>query len=293
MNKLLLFYIIISLPTVSFALCIDYRTQVKQATQDKNFDQLKDLLPILKKEGCASNYIDALQNKLAEIIAVKADELMMSGQLEQARSLLQRSNIINWETQVIRADIAAFEGRWKESAQLYNHALDLINNPQTTLQAPDSETIQKIFQLASEAQILAGTLDGSRTTEHGIMLDDIRGFKPDKLLIPIKFEFNKSILSTDGKQSAQQLIKYINKHNFNKITLIGHTDTKGGDAINVKISMRRALALKNYLTKFGVSIPIIAIGHGKQNPLILDYVSRRYTETEIDALNRRVEIITE
>jgi len=293
MKKLLLFCIIIILPSMSFALCIDYKAQVSQAIKTKSFDKLKKLLPVLKTEGCADNYINALQLKLAQIVASQADDLMMAGKLEQARSLLRRSAIINWGTQVIRADIAAFEGRWQEAAKLYSQALDLINNPQATPQAPDTEVIQKVFQLASEAQILAGTLDSSEySTEHGVMLNNVRGFKPEKLLIPIQFEFNKSILNDEGKKSAQQLIKYIKQYNFKKITLIGHTDTKGSDMINDKISIQRALVLRKYLKNSGINIPITAIGQGKREPLILDDMNR-YTEIEIDDLNRRVEVITE
>ncbi len=278
---------------MSFALCIDYKAQVSQAIKTKSFDKLKKLLPVLKTEGCADNYINALQLKLAQIVASQADDLMMAGKLEQARSLLRRSAIINWGTQVIRADIAAFEGRWQEAAKLYSQALDLINNPQATPQAPDTEVIQKVFQLASEAQILAGTLDSSEySTEHGVMLNNVRGFKPEKLLIPIQFEFNKSILNDEGKKSAQQLIKYIKQYNFKKITLIGHTDTKGSDMINDKISIQRALVLRKYLKNSGINIPITAIGQGKREPLILDDMNR-YTEIEIDDLNRRVEVITE
>ncbi|MFK5970106.1 MAG: OmpA family protein [Candidatus Marithrix sp.] len=291
MNKLLLLYIIIILPNIGFALCIDYKTQVSQAIQTKSFDQLKKLLPILKKEGCADNYINSIQLKLAQIVASKADDLMMSGKLEQARSLLQHSAIFSWETQVIRADIAAFEGRWRKAAKLYSQALDLINNPQATPQAPDTKIIQKVFHLASEALILAGTLDYSEhSLEHGVMLGNVRGFKPKKLLIPIQFEFNKSLLSDEGKKSAQQLVKYIQQYDFKKITLIGHTDTKGTDIINDKISIQRALILKKYLKNSGINIPITAIGQGKRNPLILNDI--RYTEVEIDALNRRVEVIT-
>ncbi|MBE9561352.1 MAG: OmpA family protein [Proteobacteria bacterium] len=294
MNKLLFFIIIISLPVMSSALCIDYKTQINQSLKTKNFDQLKKLLPLLENEGCASNYISALQSKLAQMVSLKADELVMAGDLEQARSLLQRaSSIVNWETQIIRADIVAFEGNWQEAAKLYNQALDLINDPKATPKAPSTKLIQKIFQLASEAQILAGTLDGSRYSEHGVIIDNVRGFKPDKILIPVKFEFNKSTLSAEGKQSALHLLEYIKQHDFKKITLIGHTDAKGSEVVNDKISMKRALTLKNYLKKSGINIPITAIGQGMRTPLILDGINKRYTESEIDDLNRRVEVITE
>jgi outer membrane protein OmpA-like peptidoglycan-associated protein len=218
--------------------------------------------------------------------------MMMAGQLEQAQALLQRSAIINWETQVVRADIAAFEGRWQLASNLYNQALSLINNPLKTPQAPNTKIIQNIFQLASEAQILAGTLDGSRYSTETEMLDAVRGFKPGKLLIPVQFKFNSSVLNDKGKKSAQQLIKYINQHNFKKITLVGHTDTKGSNIVNDRISKQRALALKRYLITAGINIPIIAIGRGKREALILDDADR-YTKIEIDALNRRVEVITE
>ena len=70
-----------------------------------------------------------------------------------------------------------------------------------------------------------------------------------------------------------------------RVTVIGHTDNTGSDAINDPLSLDRAEAVKGYLTARGVSARRVAVqGRGEREP-----VANNNTDAG-RAQNRRVEI---
>jgi outer membrane protein OmpA-like peptidoglycan-associated protein len=193
---------------------------------------------------------------------------------------------------VVRGDIAAREKKWQNASQYYNQALDLIADPQATPNEPPNAVIKKIYYLASQAQVLTenvnATIDRSGEAS-GVMRSSVRGFKPQKRLIPIVFGFGRyQQLSDNGKQAAQQLAEYLKRYRFRSVTLIGHTDSKGSHRVNDWISLKRADFLRDYLEQAGVTAYIKTVGRGKREPLELDNPDS-YTQYEIDMLNRRVE----
>ena len=65
----------------------------------------------------------------------------------------------------------------------------------------------------------------------------------------------------------------------------GHTDSIGTDAYNMKLSLRRAEAVKNYLVSEGISAKRIKVeGFGEANPVASNATA------EGRAQNRRVEL---
>lgn len=282
------------LPRLSFAGCTDeQQAQVNRAVQAQNLDQLESLLAKLQN-SCPETYLDWVKRSMAQIAAAKADSLTQRGKLDEAEKFLQRAPMTLWVTQVVNGDIAVRRKNWGDAAYFYNQAIDLIADPQATPNAPSKMQIQKVYQLASEAQLLTGQLDTtvSRSGKpKGMMRLTIRGFKPQKRLIPILFKSGQSGLTKKGEKAAQQLIAYIKNQGFKKITLIGHTDSKGPMWLNDRISKKRAKALRRYLRRAGIRITIITKGRGERDPLQLDNPGA-YTQAEIDALNRRVELAT-
>ena len=70
------------------------------------------------------------------------------------------------------------------------------------------------------------------------------------------------------------------------IDIIGHTDSIGSDAYNMRLSERRAMAVRNFLVSEGVNSSIIGVsGMGERQP-----VASNDTD-EGRALNRRVEVL--
>lgn len=70
-----------------------------------------------------------------------------------------------------------------------------------------------------------------------------------------------------------------------RLTIVGHTDSTGGDAVNDPLSRERALAVRDYLASRGVSTSRVSVvGRGSHEPVASN-------ETESGrAANRRVEI---
>ncbi|KHD05466.1 hypothetical protein PN36_04915 [Candidatus Thiomargarita nelsonii] len=291
----IVFLFFLCLAGSSLAACIDYQNQVNQAVRAHNLDKLEPLFAILKTQDCPTNYLDWLRRSMAQIAAAHADELTQQGQLELANKWLKRAPMLTWSTQVIQGDIAMRHKQWQAAAQYYNQAIDLIANKETTPYPPPKQQIEKVFQLASQAQVLAGNIDkivSSRGIASGVMLNNIRGFKPTSRLIPIHFATNESQLKKNGKKAAGQLASYIKLYNFKEITLIGHTDSNGSDEYNYVLSQKRADTVSAYLQKAGITAIIKTVAKGESEPLQLENPANNYTQDEIDALNRRVEFVT-
>jgi outer membrane protein OmpA-like peptidoglycan-associated protein len=108
----------------------------------------------------------------------------------------------------------------------------------------------------------------------------------DKMTLQVFFDFDKDILTEADLKELPKAVAFVKKYPGAKIRLDGYTDSIGTDAYNMKLSERRATAVKNYLIKeAGVSSSkITAVGHGEADP-----VADNKTE-EGRAKNRRVEI---
>ncbi len=70
-----------------------------------------------------------------------------------------------------------------------------------------------------------------------------------------------------------------------RIEIAGHTDSRGDAAINLKLSQRRADAVRKYLVQSGVNLDWVkAIGYGETQP-----IADNATEAGRKA-NRRIEL---
>lgn len=99
------------------------------------------------------------------------------------------------------------------------------------------------------------------------------------------FEFNSIVINPDSKESLQNVVNRLKKNKMYKIQVEGHTDDKGSEQYNQRLSERRALSVKRFLLKRGIaSAKIKSQGFGELNP-----VDDNTTE-EGRAKNRRVEI---
>ncbi len=70
-------------------------------------------------------------------------------------------------------------------------------------------------------------------------------------LKPINFDLNKSDIRTDATLELQKIITYLKKYPTVKIDVRSHTDSRGSDSYNEKLSDRRAKSTINYLIQEG------------------------------------------
>lgn len=99
------------------------------------------------------------------------------------------------------------------------------------------------------------------------------------------FDFDKSIVKPEGKAKLDDLVEKIKGISLEVVIAVGHTDWIGTDAYNMRLSMRRAEAVKAYLVSRGIPANrIYTEGKGERQP-IADNRTR-----EGRAKNRRVEV---
>lgn len=100
----------------------------------------------------------------------------------------------------------------------------------------------------------------------------------------ILFRTNSAILDAESFSTLDELSQRAKNCRNTTIHVEGHTDDRGSESTNQKLSEQRAMAVLNYLVKGGVvSSRIEAIGFGESRPLVPN------SSPENRAKNRRIE----
>jgi len=99
------------------------------------------------------------------------------------------------------------------------------------------------------------------------------------------FDFDKSTIKPAGKQSLNALIAKLQGVTLEVVIVVGHTDSVGSDAYNLKLGERRANAVKAYLVSQGIApARIYTESKGERMPVADNKTSAGR------AKNRRVEV---
>jgi outer membrane protein OmpA-like peptidoglycan-associated protein len=85
----------------------------------------------------------------------------------------------------------------------------------------------------------------------------------------LTFEFGKSDIKKESYPFLDKLADTLNTAKNWTLEIQGHTDDRGSDDFNMKLSKSRADSVKNYLITKGVFLDsITAIGFGESKPLV-------------------------
>ncbi|MCP3140056.1 OmpA family protein [Pyxidicoccus xibeiensis] len=116
----------------------------------------------------------------------------------------------------------------------------------------------------------------TRKTEHGLLLN---------LQSELLFETNSAVLTDSAVNQLTQIGDILAKYPDDRITIEGHTDSRGTEPFNESLSMRRADAVARVLRGRGVEErQMVVLGQGETEP-----VAPNTTENGRTA-NRRVEL---
>jgi outer membrane protein OmpA-like peptidoglycan-associated protein len=99
-------------------------------------------------------------------------------------------------------------------------------------------------------------------------------------------------LRADGQADAaadavvQQVLEAVRRRDYPVVTVIGHTDTLGAEAANVRVGLRRAQAVAELLKARGLeTMELRVTSHGERNLLVAT------PDATAEPRNRRVEVL--
>ena len=101
----------------------------------------------------------------------------------------------------------------------------------------------------------------------------------------VYYETSKAIIKPESFALLDEVAEILKEHpELTKIRIEGHTDSRGDNAANKKLSQERATSVMKYLTEKGIAADRLeAIGYGEEKPLVKE-------KTDADrAKNRRVD----
>jgi len=108
----------------------------------------------------------------------------------------------------------------------------------------------------------------------------------------VNFDFDKSNLRPDAVAILSEASEILKRYPDLRVEVAGHTDSKGTDAYNQKLSERRATSVYNYLTQNGVDASRLVgpIGYGESRPIAPNTNPDGSDNPEGRAKNRRTEL---
>ncbi|WP_207509000.1 OmpA family protein [Telluribacter humicola] len=150
--------------------------------------------------------------------------------------------------------------------------------------------------------IIGAAVGGSAGALIGVYMDKqakeleqkVEGAKVERVGEGIKMTFDSGLLfgfdsdkvTTETRANLDRMAEVLKKYEDTEILIEGHTDSKGSDEYNQRLSARRAEAVADYLRSSNVPRKRLqTIGYGENQP-----VTNNDTETARQQ-NRRVEVV--
>ncbi len=92
----------------------------------------------------------------------------------------------------------------------------------------------------------------------------------------IRYNYNDTTLRPESKVALDQLIELLRLNPDIKIEIMAHTDYRGTNEYNLKLSQGRANSVVAYLIKHGISPKrLVAKGYGEEKPFVVDKETAR------------------
>lgn len=155
----------------------------------------------------------------------------------------------------------------------------------------------------------SGASFSSETSSFGLKdMDDITRMKTEDTLVElgakqvngrilvslpsdVLFDFGKFNIRPDAEATLSQLSEVLITMHDSRVEITGHTDSKGSDEYNDKLSIRRANSVKAWLEENGVISKMTTAGQGERSPVAPNQTASGSDDPNGRQKNRRVEFI--
>lgn len=175
---------------------------------------------------------------------------------------------------------------------------------------PPVDLVYKSLDLKYSSEDLVGGAAGTKSGSEGVAggAVDLKGQVVDlvakgvdlketeteikiNLLGDVLFDFDKADIRPVAEPTLTDIAKLIQSRPKAKVLVEGHTDSKGSDSYNAKLSDRRAASVKTWFGKHGVDISSMQTkGWGAKKPVAPNARPDGSDDPDGRQKNRRVEI---
>ncbi|HTZ19083.1 MAG TPA: OmpA family protein [Dissulfurispiraceae bacterium] len=207
-----------------------------------------------------------------------------------------RSGYLYYPSELVKADQALDEaragGKDKECPAEFNAAKDMVDKAYEVYMACNTqlakdtakEALDKIKALCPPKPVAKPTPEPAPAPKPRVI---------DRLTIHVNFDFDKANIRKGDEAELKKAVDFVKKYRGARVELDGHTDGKGTEQYNQKLSEKRAEAVRQYLIKAGASdkARISAKGYGMTRPIAPNTTKDGKDNPEGRAENRRVEVI--
>lgn len=214
----------------------------------------------------AKRFALAAEAENQRVIAENATDSLTKARLRRLVTLseAQRAEMMRAQ-QLSQSEIDSLRAR----NMLVSQQADSLRRAAEAASARLNEALTQLRSLVSEITNL-------RETPRGVVIS----------LSDILFETGKSVLRPGAESNVRQISTILNQYPDYRISVEGHTDSRGSDALNDRLSQERALSVRNALVAGGVSADRIAsVGFGEKQPVADNATAAGRQQ------NRRVEVI--
>ena len=295
--------ILLASATTAFADCGDQLQRFNQALAQRSLAEVTALEKQIAADAACGNRLVEVRHRRATLQLLLAQQLVDKGaKIPDYEGLLVDADKpeVSWLAAKMLGDMHFAQRAFADAARAYDRAVEIIKNASKTPSPPREEQIKAVTDFANRSRLLAaneespGAIFVSPPKDYrdgsigGSFSQDIRGFTPKNVPLPINFETASARLTRIGQAAADELATALREQNPQRITIVGHTDERGSHDYNMRLSSQRAAAVASFLRQKGIAAPVVTIAKGKAEPLFLADRSD-LTKQDIWALNRRVE----
>ena len=171
-----------------------------------------------------------------------------------------------------------------DSAELHSRAKEALSRAEALETRGETREIKGIdLAVQGQSQDISGLLRDLNA--------EVRGREVRiALSADVLFDFDKADLKPDAKPSLDKVVTVLKSYPKATATVEGHTDSKGDDAYNQKLSERRAESVRKWLAANGADLKMSTRGWGEKKPVVPNAKPDGKDDPEGRRKNRRVEI---
>ena len=288
---------------VSRADCSDMVGRFDQAIAAKSLDAAMTIEnEVYHDDICNAKDSEVKQRLLGLEINLAGDPNVPKDVQEKAIAAVRKANapLHAWTDALGLADRLLKQRRYADAQDFYDKAISLAGTASGISDRQKSDVLMK----ASAAKILASNDDQGQLQPEfahsfrdlngslrGLYDPSFRGVEVVPVPLPINFLAASTNLTPNGEKAASELFDALQQQKISRITLIGHTDKRGADAFNVKLSQARVQRVADYLISRGLKVQVTAVGKGWHQPFDTSVLPYKPNQDEVWALDRRVELV--